>query len=164
MGIPLFPSPSEAKLCVCGQVPDIFDLLGCSNKMLRTKHHDALVDIVFHSVLADNSQCRREQQFSGNSEARLGDIYHPDFELGLPMYLDISVRNTMQPSYLIATASGAGMAADAGEKEKDHCYRELVESVGCGFHPLIVEMLVTSKILGDNGYAKYRSHLLPGYS
>ena len=43
----------------------------------------------------------------------------------------------MQPSYLIATAPKAGIAADTGEKEKDHHYIELVESVGCAFHSLI---------------------------
>ena len=53
------------------------------------------------------------------SEARPGDIFHPDFERGLPTYFDLTVRNSLQPAYLIKAATCAGAAAEAGELEKD---------------------------------------------
>ena len=81
MGISMFPSPSDAKRCACGA---IIDSSGCNQAQnLRTKRHNALCDVLFNALLVDDSRCRREMRCASTSEARPGDIFHPDFELGL---------------------------------------------------------------------------------
>ena len=75
------------------------------------------------------------------NEARPGDIFHPDFERGLPTYFDLTVRSSLQPSYLVKTASCPGAAAEAGEIEKDQQHDWMVSQTGSVFHPLVVETL-----------------------
>ena len=57
---------------------------------LRTKRHNALCDVLFNALLVGDSRCRRyiarEMRCDSTSEARPGDIFHPDFERGLPTY------------------------------------------------------------------------------
>ena len=72
------------------------------------------------------------------SEARPGDIFHPDFERGLPTYFDLTVRNSLQPAYLIKAAT---CACAAGELEKDQRHDSLVSSTGSIFYPVVVESL-----------------------
>ena len=72
---------------------------------------------------------------------RPGDVFHPDFEQGLPTYFDLTVRNSLQPLYIAQAAQHAGVAAEAGEKEKDCKHEGLVPTTGNVFHPLVVESL-----------------------
>ena len=58
---------------------------------------------------------------------------------GLPGYFDVSVRNTLQPAFLIRGALRAGVAADAGLQAKDAHHLEAVEQSGGDFYPLVVE-------------------------
>ena len=62
--IPFFPSIAGFKRCACGQTLDQFGdhLLGCGNNNLRIRRHDALADVLFHALQADNSNCRKEQR------------------------------------------------------------------------------------------------------
>ena len=83
----------------------------------------------------------REMRCDSTSEARPGDIFHPDFERGLPTYFDLTVRNSLQPAYLIKAATCAGAAAEAGELEKDQRHDSLVSSTGSIFYPIVVESL-----------------------
>jgi hypothetical protein len=69
--------------------------------------------------------------------SRPGDVYHPDFDQGHPTYFDISVRNSLQASYIIQAAVHAGVAAKAGKLEKDYCHNSSVEAHNCIFHPLV---------------------------
>ena len=90
LDISMFPSPSDAKLCACGAIIDSSGdhLLGCNQAQnLRTKRHNALCDVLFNAFLVDDSRCRREMRCDSTSEARPGDIFHPDFERGLPLTL-----------------------------------------------------------------------------
>ena len=82
------------------------------------------------------------------SEARPGDIFHPDFERGLPTYFDLTVRNSLQPAYLIKAATCAGAAAEAGELEKDQRHDSLVSSTGSIFYP--IGILVTKQSASSN--------------
>ncbi len=118
---------------------DIFGdhALGCGP--LRIKGDDALCDVIFHWLLLDNSNVRREQRCSSHSMTRPGDVLHPDFSLGKPAYFDISVRNSFIPSHLINAAIKAGAAAEAVEVEKDERHLANVLSYGCLFYPLVVE-------------------------
>ena len=72
---------------------------------------------------------------------RPGDVFHPDFEQGLPTYFDLTVRNSLQPLYIAQAAQHAGVAKEAGEKEKDCRHEGLVTATGSVFHPLVVESL-----------------------
>ena len=65
---------------------------------------------------------------------RLGDVFHPDFEQGLPTYFDMTVRNSLQPLYIPQAAQLAGVAAEAGEKE-DCRHEGLVTATGSVSHP-----------------------------
>ena len=94
-------------------------VLGCGSGNLRIKRHDALCDIVFHTLLEDHSGTRREQHCGGYDNSHPGDVYHPDFLLGRPAYFDITIKNSFQPSYVVHSAHCAGAAAAAGEIGKD---------------------------------------------
>ena len=85
----------------------------------RTRRHDALWDIFLHALLVDNVNCRREQQCSPDTNMPPSDVFHPDFEQGSPTYFDVSVWNSFRPQYIVQAAQYAGVAAEAGEKEKD---------------------------------------------
>ena len=52
--------------------------------------------------------------------SRPGDVFHPDFQQGRPAYFDITIRNSLQSSYISMSVREAGAAALAGESEKDH--------------------------------------------
>ncbi|XP_062512057.1 uncharacterized protein LOC134187899 [Corticium candelabrum] len=143
LGIPIFPSPNS-KRCPCGNIIDKFGdhLLGCNQgQSLTTKRHDALCEVVYNALLTDDSRCRREARCSSSNQTRPGDVYHPDFERGLPAYFDLSVRSSLQPSFLTQAASHPGAASDAGEMEKDERHHLNVSSTGSLFHPLVVETL-----------------------
>ena len=72
-------------------------------------------EVVYNALLTDDSRCRRE----ASNQTRPGDVYHPDFEHGLPAYFDLSVRSSLQPSFLTQAASHPGAASEAGAREKD---------------------------------------------
>jgi len=129
--------------CSCGAVIDSFGdhLLGCSCGPLRIGRHDALRDILFHALLQDCSQVRREQRVTGDSQTRPGDIFHPDFSDGRPGYFDITVRQSLMPCFIARAAVTAGAAAVAGEQAKDHQHLARVEDAGARFFPLVVESL-----------------------
>ena len=141
LGIPLFTLAAFDKRCA---VIDKFadHLLGCNQEQnLRIKRHNALCDIVFNALLLDDSRCHREMRCSTTSESRPGDVFHPDFEKGLPAYFDLTVRNSLQPTYIIKAAACPGAAAEAGEIEKDEQHELTVSSTGSVFYPLVVESL-----------------------
>ena len=120
LGLPIFPPHPNAQRCVCGHIIDQFGdhALSCGSGPLRTKRHDSLRDIVWHALHTDNSGVKKEQRIGGQDLHRPGDIYHPDFTNGKPAFSDITVRNSLQPSYIVAAATSAGAAALAGKMEK----------------------------------------------
>ena len=144
MGIPIFNLPSDAKRCTCGAIIDKFGdhLLGCSQEQnLRMKRHNALCEVVFNALLEDDSRCRREVRCSSTSNSSHGDIFYPNFEHGHPTYFDLTVRNSLQPSYLVQAATCPRAAAAAGEIEKDQRQDVMVSNTEGIFHPLVVESL-----------------------
>ena len=132
LGIPLFPVPP---LCVCLSPIDGFGdhLLECSHGPMRIRHHDALVDIIRHALSQSHPGVLKEQCISCKDHSCPGDIYHLDFQYGLPAYFDLSVRSTTQPSYISSSSSCAGVAAAVGELAKDHRHQDVVEEAGCDF-------------------------------
>ena len=70
-----------------------------------------------------------------------GDIYHPNFSLGQPGYFDVSVRNPLLPSYVNEAALRSGVAAEAGERDKDSRHEDLVTTSGGLFYQLVLECL-----------------------
>ncbi len=55
-----------------------------------------------------------------------------NFTNGKPAYFDVSIWNTMQPSYIIPSSTLAVAAAFAGEGEKDAHHQADVEPAGQG--------------------------------
>ena len=94
-------------------------LLGCGHGSLRSRRHNALRDIIYHTLLVDDAGSRIEERCRSTSFNRHGDVYHSNFTNSKPAYFNVSIWNTMQPSYIIPSSTLAGAAAFAGEKEKD---------------------------------------------
>ena len=143
LGIPLFPSPPDSLKCCCGQTLDPFGnhLLSCCHGPLCVRRHNALCEIIFHALLSDCKNVKLEQRCSGEDGRRPGDVYHPDFLEDKAGYFDISIRNSLQPSYVTKSAIQAGAAAEAGELEKDSRHEASVIAVGGLFYPMVVETL-----------------------
>ena len=108
---------------------------------MRIRHYDALVNIFHHALLQNHPGALKEQRASFAYNARPGDRFHPDFQHGRPAYFDVSVRSTTQCSHISSSASGAGVAAAAGEVAKDARHLDIVEKVGGDSIPLVVECL-----------------------
>ena len=64
-------------------------VLGCHNGSTRIKRHDALCNIIFHCLQANNSGTRRKQRCCSDNQSRPGDIFHPDFLRGRLAYFDL---------------------------------------------------------------------------
>ena len=117
-------------------------LLGCDKKTnLIAKRHDGLCDVIFNTLLVDDSRCRHEQRCNSTSDMRPGDIFHPNFRHGLPTYFDVTVRNSLQPAYLVRAASHTGAAAEAGEMKKDAPHDTFVTSTGSNLNHLLSNLL-----------------------
>ena len=116
-------------------------VLACGHGSLRIKRHNAISEVIWHALLVDNRDSKREQKCGGESNNRRGDVFHPDFLEGRPAFFDVSVRNSIQPSYVSKAAIKSGAAAEAGEIEKDEKNDRVVTQAGGHFSPLIVETL-----------------------
>ena len=55
------------------------------------------------------------QSWNSNNNMKPGDVFHPDFEQGLPTYFDLTVRNSIQPLYI---AQAAQHAVGLGRKRR----------------------------------------------
>ncbi len=138
----MFPT-TPPQLCPCGAIIDPFGdhLLGCGHGPLRIRQHDSLRDVIWHALLQDDSNSRREQRISGDSQDRPGDILHPNFVDGRATFFDVSVTSTLQPGNLNRALSNAGVAAREAEMRKDAKYEEHVHRHGRRFVPFVVESL-----------------------
>ena len=58
-----------------------------------------------------------------------------------PGYFDVTIRNSLQPSYILKTAICLGAAAEAAEFEKDARHEANVTTAGGLFYPLVFESL-----------------------
>ena len=85
--------------------------------------------------------CKREQRCSGYDNSRPGNIFHPDFLLGRPGFFDVTVANSLQPSFIIKAASNAGAAAEAAKACKDSRHADRVTAAVGIFYPLSVKTL-----------------------
>ncbi|XP_062502891.1 uncharacterized protein LOC134179892 [Corticium candelabrum] len=143
LGIPVFASPPSSVRCPCGTVIDPHGdhVLGCGHGSLRNKRHDTLCDVIFNTVLVDNRDCKKEQRCNSHNNARPGDVFHPDFLQGRAAYFDVTVRNSLQASYLLESATQPGAAAAGGDSEKIAQYEDEVNAAGCDFYSLVVEAL-----------------------
>ena len=66
--------------------------------------------VIFQALLV----FRKEQ----NCSRRPGDVYHPDFMDGRPGYFDVTIGNSLLPSYILKAAISPGAAAKVAECEK----------------------------------------------
>ena len=140
----LFPSPPHSVRCVCGNIIDHFGdhVLGCGHGPLRIKCHDALCDIIWHTLLQDNKGAIKEQRCGDNNNNNMpGDVFHPDFRFGKPAYCNVRVRGSLQPHYLSKAADHPGVAGEAGEIEKDEKHEDDVLTASGVFFPLVMESL-----------------------
>ena len=79
----------------------------------------------------------------------------------IPAYFDVTVRNSLQQSYLLQAACYAGGAAEAGEDEKNLQHQTMVSTTGSIFEPLSVELfgLVTPNSLCTLKSIAYKASL-----
>ena len=91
-------------------------------------------------MLVHNKGTRREQRSSSENCSRPGNVYHPNFLFGRPVYFDVTVcKNSFQQRFVSHSASNAGFAALEGEISKCMKYDTQVFSSGALFFPLAVE-------------------------
>ena len=114
-------------------------LLGCGHCPLCIRRHEALRHVLYHALLNDHPGVRIEQRCASDWQLRPGDVFHPSFHNGKPGYFDVTVRNTLQPAFLLRGAEQAGIAAEAGGAAKDQLHATAVEESGGEFYPIIVE-------------------------
>ncbi|XP_062519145.1 uncharacterized protein LOC134194239 [Corticium candelabrum] len=143
LGLPVFPFPPNSIRCICGHPLDPYGdhLVGCGHGPHRLNRHNALCESIWQSLLIDSKQVVKEQRSSGQSKCRPGDVFHPNFLNGRPGYFDITVRNTLQPSYIARVAETSGVVAEAAEMGKDDRHHARVSLTGGTFYPLVVETL-----------------------
>ena len=109
---------------------------------LRIRRHDALRQVLYHALLKDHPGLRIEQRCASDRQLRPEDVFHPSFQNGKPGYLDITVRNTLQPAFLMSGAEQAGIAVEAGVAVKDQLNAAAVEKSGGEFTPSSSSRLV----------------------
>ena len=93
-----------------------------------------LRQVLYHALLNDHPGVRIEQRCASDRQLRPGDFFHPSFQNGKPGYFDITVRNTLQPAFLMRGAEQAGVAAEAGVAVKDHLHAAAVEESAGEFY------------------------------
>ena len=93
-------------------------------------------EVIYHALLTDNKHAKREQSCSGYDNSRPGNIFHPDFLLGRLGFFDVTVANSLQPSFITKAVSNAGAAAEAC---KDFRHADRVTAAGGIFYPLCFE-------------------------
>ena len=132
LGISIFTDSQQAARCPCGHVMDCFGdhVLGYGHGLLRIIRHNAISEVIWHAMLVDNRDSKREQKCGWESNNRPGDVFHPDFLEGRPPFFDMSVGNSMQPSYVSKAAIKPGAPAEAGKIEKDEKHDKLVTQAG----------------------------------
>lgn len=142
LGMAMF-SMNPSPRCACNNVIDPYGdhLVGCAHGPLRIARHNGLRDVIWHALLQDDSNTRREQRISGESQERPGDVAHPSFVDGRPTFFDISVTTTLRPGNLNRALVTAGVAAVETEMKKDAKYENHVRNHGGRFVPLVVESL-----------------------
>ena len=96
LGDALFP---HSPLCMFLSPIDWFGefLLGCSHALMRIRHHDSLIDILYNALSQNYPGVLKEQHASYSGGLRLGDIFHPDFPHGRSAYFDAFICITTQP-------------------------------------------------------------------
>ena len=141
LGTPLFHMHGSAR-CSCGVLDGHGDHIRPGDGPLRIRRHDAICDLLWHTLVQDHSGCKKEQRCGlGAGLDRPGDVFHPDFQFGKSAYFDVSVCHPLQDSLLCLSAATAGVAAGRGEADKDSRHEAAVRAAGGIFIPLVVETL-----------------------
>ena len=110
-------------------------------KAVPCEHNDMTVLGILSGMSSTPKTVMKEQRIGGRDLHRPGDIYHHDFTNGKPAFFDITVRNSLQASYIVAAATSAGAAALTGEMEKDAYHDETVAAAGGEFSSLALKTL-----------------------
>ena len=142
LGLPLFPFlPNNIRVCVVSHVSDPYgDLfVGCGHGLHRL-NRQRLCETIWQSLLIAK-QVVKERRNLGETKYPPGNFLHSSYFTGRPGYFAITVRNTLQPSYIPRVAETSGIVAEAAEMDTDDRHDARVTSVG-GFYFLVVEMLV----------------------
>ena len=117
LGIPVFPSSFGGMRCACGQILDRFGghLLGCRHNNLSIRQHNALSELFF--MLSRLTILTVEENNVAEVTVLQGQVMF--FTLTLIKDTlhtsEFSVRNSLQPLYIVQAAQHAGAAVEAGE-------------------------------------------------
>ena len=108
---------------------------------LPVQRHNALCEVIFQV-----SQVKKGQNCSGYDSSRPGDVYHPDFMNRRPGYFDVTIRNSLQPSYILKAVLRPGAAAEAAEFEKNARHKANVTTAGGLFYPLVFNLWASYRL------------------
>ena len=113
--------------------------LSCKRGSMRFHRHAALNDVVLRSISsAGIPACLEPSSLSRSDGKRLDGLTLVPWEHGRPMIWDVTVPDTMAPSYRSAAVSHSGSVAAQADAKKSSKYNHLSSSYS---FPIAIETL-----------------------
>jgi len=128
--------------CPCGSGVDSFGLhaLSCKNNPGKIHRHNYINDIIYNSLSRAGMPCSKEPLGLSRSDGKRPDgVTQVPWQGGKPAIWDVTVADTLAPSYVKQASILAGAAAEIAETRKETKYREL--STANVFVPIALETL-----------------------
>ncbi len=142
VGIRLGANLCQPHTCACGALVTAKGThgLSCALGFGRTARHASINDLIHRSLIKAGFPATKEPQGMLRSDGRRpdGTTLIP-WRAGRHLVWDATVIDTLAPSYLHATATTAGAAAEIADERKKTKYQDLLNSHH--FIPLAVETL-----------------------
>ena len=146
LGLKLSNGASRCPLCVGEGAADLLEdhQVGCGGNGDCIHRHDSLRDALFSAAQSAALVPRKEvPSLIPGTNSRPADIFLPNWCMGRPAALDVTVISTLQPLTLAGRCcrNSGSRAETVGEERKTAAYNEACLSVGVAFIPLVVETL-----------------------
>jgi hypothetical protein len=142
VGLRLGAKLCEPHLCPCGAKvnPEDTHGLACRRSVGRTTRHHTLNDLVWRALSRASVPSIKEPVGLARTDGKRPDgLTQIPWQAGKCMTWDVTVTDTLAESYLLATSSSAGAAAEAAADRKELKYQSLASTHH--FIPLAFETL-----------------------
>lgn len=130
IGMRLGVKVCEPHTCPCGTVVDNFGshALSCKRNSGRTIRHSYLNDIIAHSLSRAGVPSTREPSGLSRTDGKRPDgVTQVPWQRGKCAIWDVTVADTLAPSYLAATSTASAAAAENASLRKEQKYSLLTE-------------------------------------
>ena len=142
IGLRLGANLCEPYVCICGALVNTLcsHCLSCKRSSGRSSRHGYINDIIYHSLVKAGIPCTKEPSGLLRTDGKRPDgLTSVPWQAGKCAIWDVTVTDTLATSYLSATASSAGSAAELAATRKEAKYSLL--SSDYHFIPLALETL-----------------------